>query len=57
MTNKELQKRIKTLETNTKVLQRLYFIKYRYEGKSVELASHLVGVAEPVGYDWQRKME
>jgi len=54
MTNKELQKRIKTLETNTKVLQRLYFIKYRYEGKSVELASHLVGVAKPVGKDGMR---
>jgi putative transposase len=55
MTNEELQKRIKTLETNTKVLQRLYFIKYRYEGKSVEVASHLVGVAKPVGYDWQKR--
>jgi len=55
MTNEELQKRIKILETNTKVLQRLYFIKYRYEGKSVELASNLVGVAKPVGYDWQER--
>jgi putative transposase len=55
MTNEELQKRIKTLETNTKVLQRLYFIKHRYEGKSVEVASHLVGVAKPVGYDWQER--
>jgi putative transposase len=55
MTSEELQKRIKTLETNTKVLQRLYFIKYRYEGKSVEVASHLVGVAKPVGYDWQKR--
>jgi transposase len=55
MTNEELQKRIKTLETDTKVLQRLYFIKHRYEGKSVEVASHLVGVAKPVGYDWQER--
>jgi putative transposase len=55
MSNEELQKRIKTLETNTKVLQRLYFIKHRYEGKSVEVASHLVGVAKPVGYDWQKR--
>jgi len=55
MTIEDLQKRIKTLETNTKVLQRLYFIKYRYEGKSVEVASHLVGVAKPVGYNWQRR--
>jgi putative transposase len=55
MTNEELQRRIKVLETNTKVLQRLYFIKHRYEGKSVEESSHLVGVAKPVGYEWQKR--
>jgi putative transposase len=53
MTNEELSRRIKTLEKNTKVLQRLYFIKYRYDGNSVEEASRLVGVAKPVGYEWQ----
>jgi len=31
----ELKKRIKSLEYDTKVLRRLYFIKYRYEGKLV----------------------
>jgi putative transposase len=31
----ELNKRIKTLEDDTKVLRRLYFIKYRYDGKLV----------------------
>lgn len=55
MTKEELRKRIKTLETNTKILQRLYFIKHRYDGKSVEEASRLVGVAKPVGYDWQER--
>ena len=55
MTKEELRRRIKTLETNTKILQRLYFIKHRYDGKSVEEASHLVGVAKPVGYDWQER--
>jgi putative transposase len=55
MTNDELQKRIKTLETNTKILQRLYFIKHRYEGKNVEEASRLAGVAKPVGYEWQER--
>ena len=54
-TNEELQRRIKTLETSTKILQRLYFIKHRYDGKSVEEASHLVGVAKPVGYEWQER--
>ena len=29
MTKEELLRRIKTLETDTKVLQRLYFIKHR----------------------------
>jgi putative transposase len=55
MTKEELRRRIKTLETNTKILQRLYFIKHRYDGKSVEEASRLVGVAKPVGYDWQER--
>jgi transposase len=55
MTNEELQRRIRILETNTKVLQRLYFIKHRYDGKSVEEASRLAGVAKPVGYQWQER--
>jgi putative transposase len=55
MTIEALLKQIKTLETDTKVLQRLYFIKYRYDGMSVEGASRLVGVAKPVGYAWQKR--
>lgn len=55
MTKEELQIRIKKLETNTKVLKRLYFIKYRYDGKGVKEASQLVGVAKPVGYAWQKR--
>jgi putative transposase len=55
MTQDELQRRIKILETNTKILKRLYFIKYRYDGASVEEASRLVGVAKPIGYIWQER--
>jgi putative transposase len=44
LTGEELQRRIRMLETNTKILQRLYFIKHRYDGKSVEEACCLVGV-------------
>ena len=44
MSQEELQKRIKTLENDVKVLKRLYFIKYRYSGLTVEQASELVGV-------------
>jgi hypothetical protein len=31
MTTEELLLRIKTLEKDTKILKRLYFVKYRYE--------------------------
>ncbi len=55
MSQEELQKRIKTLENDVKVLKRLYFIKYRYGGLTVEQASELVGVSKPVGYIWQSR--
>ena len=51
----ELKKRIKTLENDTKVLRRLYFIKYRYEGKLVSESSKLVGITKRVGYIWQER--
>ena len=35
MTRDELESRIKTLEKDTKILKRLYFVKYRYDGESV----------------------
>ncbi|MFG1520256.1 MAG: IS630 family transposase, partial [Thermoplasmataceae archaeon] len=34
MTAEDLEQRIKTLEKDTRVLKRLYFIRYRYEGYS-----------------------
>jgi len=36
-TAEELIKRIKSLEKDTKILQRLYFIKYRYEGYQLKM--------------------
>lgn len=53
MTAGEIKKRIKSLEKDTKVIQRLYFVKYRYEGVSVEEASKRVGISKPVAYIWQ----
>ena len=53
ITAEELNKRIISLETDVKVLRRLYFIKYRYEGASVEEASKRVGISKPVAYNWQ----
>jgi putative transposase len=51
----ELDKRIKNLEKDTNVLKRLYFIKYRYEGKMVSESAKLVGVTKRVGYIWQKR--
>jgi len=55
ITAEELNKRIKYLEKDVKVLQRLYFIKYRYEGVSVEESSKRVGISKPVAYIWQNR--
>jgi putative transposase len=55
MNIEELYKRIKTLENDTKVLRRLYFIKYRYEGKAVSESARLVGITKRVGYIWQER--
>lgn len=55
MSKEELQRRIKTLENNTKILEKLYFVKHRYDGVSVEKASPLVGDANPVDYAWQKR--
>jgi len=55
MNIEELYKRIKTLENDTKVLRRLYFIKYRYEGKTVSESARLVGITKRVGYIWQER--
>ena len=51
----ELDKRIKTLEKDTRVLKTLYFVRYRYEGKSVEEAGRLVGISKNNAYIWQER--
>lgn len=53
MTAEELHKQIKSLEKDVKVLQRLYFVKYRYDGVSVEKSAERVGISKPVAYIWQ----
>ena len=40
-------------ENNSRVLKRLYFIKFRYLGDSVEEAAIKVGVTKKCGYYWQ----
>ena len=55
MTVDELESRIKNLEKDTKILKRLYFVKYRYEGTSVEESAQRVGITRNEGYIWQRR--
>ncbi len=51
----ELDKRIKRLEKDTRVLKRLYFIRYLCRGMSVEEAAELVGVTKATGYAWLKR--
>ena len=49
----ELDGRIRSFEKGVRVLKRLYFVRYRYDGDSVEEAAKKVGVTKMVGYQWQ----
>lgn len=55
MTVEELDRQIKSLEKDVKVLNRLHFIRNRYLGDSVELAASKSGVTKRVGYIWQER--
>lgn len=49
----EIDKRIKDLEKSGRVLKRLYFVKFRYQGNGVEEAAKMVGITKKLGYIWQ----
>jgi putative transposase len=55
ITREELESRIKTLEKDVKILKRLYFVKFRYAGESVEESAQRIGVTRNEGYIWQRR--
>jgi putative transposase len=55
MVPEELDARIKGLEKYARILKRLRFIRYRYQGFSVETSAHLVGITKSVGYTWQKR--
>lgn len=55
MSVEKLNSRIKNIEKDTKILKRLYFIKFRYDGDSVEKAAEKVGITKRVGYIWQER--
>jgi putative transposase len=50
----ELLKMIKT-ERNSRVLKRLYFIKFRYEGDSTLDAAKKIGITKRTAYIWQER--
>lgn len=52
MSINELNNTIHALEKQTKLLQRLYFIRFLYKGLDVEDASRLVGITKVTGYRW-----
>jgi len=54
MKKNELSNKIKNLERSVLILQRLIFIKNRYNGMSVEEAARSVNVSKNTGYLWQR---
>jgi putative transposase len=51
----ELNRKIKSVEKDVKILKKLHFIKFRYNGDSVEKASEKVGVTKRIGYIWQNR--
>lgn len=55
MNIEDLNRKIKSVEKDVKILKRLYFIKFRYSGDSVEMASEKVGVTKRIGYIWQNR--
>jgi putative transposase len=55
MNIEEINRKIKSVEKDVKILKRLYFIKFRYYGDSVEKASEKVGVTKRIGYIWQKR--
>jgi len=41
------------IEQNTKVQQKLYFVRFRYLGDSIEEATFRLGVTKRIGYYWE----
>ena len=54
ITHEELDSLIK-MESYSRVLKRLYFVKLRYLGDSVEEAAHKIGITKKTGYNWQEE--
>ena len=55
LSEEELNRLIRSLERSANVLKKLLFVRYRYNGDSVEEASEKLGVTKMMGYIWQRR--
>ena len=52
ITLEELTKIIKKEEKSVRVLERLYFVKFIYNGDTIKEACQKVNISEPTGYSW-----
>jgi putative transposase len=52
VTVEELNKIIKKEEKSVRVLERLYFVKFIYNGDTIKEACQKVNISEPTGYSW-----
>lgn len=55
LTIEELEKLIRFLEKSTRILKRLYFVKFRYKGDTVQKAAEKVGTSKRNAYIWQER--
>ena len=55
ISDEDLNRLIKSLERSTRILKKLLFIRYRYDGDSVETAAGRIGITKMMGYLWQKK--
>ncbi|PTD94868.1 IS630 family transposase, partial [archaeon SCG-AAA382B04] len=55
ISKKELVDLIKEKKIEAKLLERLYFIKFLYEGDNVPEASDKVEISDQTGYRWRKK--
>ena len=51
----DLEKTIKGKEKELRVLKRLYFIRFLYQGCVIEEASEKLGITMPTAYEWLKR--
>ena len=52
MNKKQLNKQIRKLEADTKVLYKLHFIRHLYNGKTIKEAAELEDISISTAYQW-----